>query len=128
MSSVNTQTNYLKGNYMPEIHFFGFNHRTKEKIYEVVARLKNNLAATTSTPDVAARILCEAEFVGHPTSLAVNAQFEDQPYILVQSSKVLESLELVTSLARMPNPVDIVEGATLRRFVAKLKPVLTPVG
>ncbi len=112
---------------MPEIHFFGFKDETKDKMYEVVAWLKNNLVDTASNADIAAKIMGEAEFVGHPTSLAVNAQFEDQPYILVQSSKVLESRELVTSLARMPNSVDIVEGATLRRFIAKSKPV-APVG
>ena len=106
---------------MPEIHFFGFKGGTQDKMYEVIAWLKKNLAATTSATDVATQILREAEFVGHPTSLAINAQFEDQPYILVQSSKVLESLELVTSLVRMPNRVDIVEGATLRRFVAATK-------
>ncbi len=106
---------------MPEMHFIGFGFKTKGMMWEVGNWIKDNIQDPLLSGH-AENILKGAVLVGHEQTVVEDLMnFKKQPYVLVQSSDPDESEKLVELLSKIRLPIlfDIVEGATLRRYIPK---------
>ena len=120
---------------MPELHFHGFRRKTGAKILEVSQFLSSQLKRLSvqkqaEREDVLKRhtakrdkellqkIARETVMIGH-NAVVLTLKLENAPYILVQSTDPLESAKVIRILKEFPGSLDLVEGATLRRFVPK---------